>query len=755
LDIFYPAYAFVKNFLVCLRCLKKEKRGSHPGEKLVKSIVLDLETSFRDLKDSVLVTDPNRVVVFANKAMEELLLVEGDDLVGSKTRRFFADQEQYDQIGELYRASPGQGRHKACPIDLVRGDGTTKSVEVVSAPLQDSDQVLKGFLFIARDLSDSIALENKLSDIALTLEDAMDAVSDGFALYDKEDRLVICNDNYRDIYAHSAQAIFPGNRFEDILRFGLNRKQYNTGGLSEEEWLEQRLERHFRADGGVIEQRLQDGRWLQISETRTGSGGIAGIRVDITELKNAQAQAETAYRNLYLMADNISACITEVDTSGYCVFANKTACDWFKSTSEDLIGTRLRDRLPWKEREVIRTVFQEAREGRKAVIETCFHFPDGVARECRVDCNPRFNENGEVDGFVVLGNDITDRKKTERTLSELYAITSTRELGHDDKIREILRLGCEHFDLSYGIISHVFDESYTITHAVSPQGELVPGSGFSLKDTYCTLTLEADESLATTNAANSEFANHPCYEIFALESYIGAPLLVDGTVHGTINFTDKNRRKRDFTPADLQIIRQFADWVGHEIARQRDHQALMDAKINLERVANIDDLTQILNRRAFIEAATKEIQRFRRTKQPFTAVMMDLDKFKQINDMHGHAVGDEVLKLFADTVKNALRAVDVFGRVGGEEFCMILSDTSIDEAMIACERLRERVVEDCQVDQVKRTITCSMGLATAGHDDIEFSGLMQKADTALYQAKASGRNKCVAHREDRKESAPA
>ncbi|WP_209017410.1 diguanylate cyclase [Roseibium aggregatum] len=719
------------------------------------SIMLDLETSFGDLRDSILVTDPNRVIVFANKAMENLLRLKRAELVGSKTRRFFAKQSQYDDIGKLYSKSSDQERHKACPIELVLGDGTIKSVEVVSAPLYDTSQVLTGFLFIARDLSDRIALENKLSDIALTLEDALDAVSDGFALYDKEDRLVICNDNYREIYAHSAPAIFPGNRFEDILRFGLNRQQYDTGELSEEEWLGQRLEWHRQADGSVIEQNLQDGRWLRITETRTGSGAIAGIRVDITELKNAQAQAETAYKNLFLMADSISACVTEVDLSGTCVYANKTACEWFRGTSEELIGTRLRERLPWKEREIIRTVFQEARSGRKAVLETCFHFPDGIARECRVDCNPRFNDRGEVDGFVVLGTDVTDRKKTERTLSELYAITSTRELGHEDKIREILRLGCEHFDLSFGIISHVFEDNYTITHAHSPNGELVPGTGFPLMDTYCALTLDADEPIATTDAANSNFAQHPCYEIFALESYIGAPLLVDGARHGTINFTDPNARKRDFTPADIQIVRQFADWVGHEIARQRDHQALMDAKINLEKVANIDDLTQVLNRRAFFEAASKEVQRFRRTKQPFTAVMMDLDKFKDINDMYGHAVGDEVLKLFASTVKNALRAVDVFGRIGGEEFCMILSDTSVDDAMIACERLRERVVRDCQVDVVERTITCSMGLATAGRDDIEFSGLMQKADAALYEAKASGRNKCVPYSEAPLEQAPA
>jgi len=711
---------------------------------MAECITLDLEESFGDLNECVLVTNADRTIIFVNKAMEKLLRASHDELVGSTTERFFTDLTQFEEMGELYKSPSDQRHRKAYELELTLGDGETASVEVVSAPLFDTEHKLSGLLFIARDQAERKALETKLSDIALTLEDALEAITEGFALYDSEDRLIICNDQYREIYAHSAPAMFPGNRFEDILRFGLNRKQYDTGDQTEDEWLAERMDRHLAADGRVIEQNLGDGRWLRVSERRTRNGGIAGIRADITELKQARAQAENAYRNLHLMADNIDASITEVDPDGYCVFVNKTGCEWFADAPENLIGTRLRDRLPWKERENVRAIFEKASKGKKVSTEVSFHFPDGVHRECLMNCNPRIAEDGSVEGIVVLISDNTDRKKTERTLAELYQITSTRELGHEDKIAEILRLGTEHFDLPFGIISHVIDDHYTITHAHSPAGELVPGTSFPLEDTYCVLTLRSNEPLATSSAENSDFVKHPCYEIFKLESYIGAPLLVDGEVHGTINFTAPDSRKRAFTPSDIQIVRQFADWVGHEIARQRDHQALMDAKINLERVASIDDLTEILNRRAFLERANTEVQRFRRTKRPFTAVMMDIDKFKQINDLHGHATGDEVLKLFADVVGGALRAVDVFGRVGGEEFCMILHNTSMDDAMLVCERLRIKIIEECQLDQVDQTVTCSMGLAAAAREDVEFSTLMQKADTALYEAKSTGRNKCVA-----------
>jgi diguanylate cyclase (GGDEF)-like protein/PAS domain S-box-containing protein len=710
---------------------------------MATNIALDLEQSFGELNECVLVTQPDRTIIFVNKAMENLLKVDRQDLIGTTTERFFADKKHFENLGEIYDTPTDQRHRKAYAFDIKIGDGSIVPLEVVSAPLFDADHKLTGILFISRDQSERIALENRVKNIAETLDDALDAISEGFAIYDTDDKLVVCNNTYREIYAPSAPAMKPGNSFRAILKYGLDRDQYDTKGLTKEEWLRERLRHHKAADGKVIEQSLADGRWLRISETKTRSGRRAGIRADITEMKTAKAEAESAYRNLSLIADNVSCSITEVNLEGRCVFINKIGCEWFNGTQEELLGTRLRERLPWKERELVRQVFQKAYAGEKSAADISFHFPDGISRECQFEATPRFDEAGDVSGLVVMIVDITDKKKTERTLAELYAITSTNELTYEDKIAEILRLGCEHLDLPCGIISHVIDDRYSISHAHSPGCVIEPGTSFPLEDTYCTLTLDADGPIATAEASKSEFAKHPCYRVFGLETYIGAPLLVDGEIHGTINFTSEEVRKRPFTEADVQIVRQFADWVGHEIARDRAHKALMQAKINLERIASIDDLTGIMNRRAFLEAANTEVARYRRTQRPFTAVMIDIDNFKRINDRCGHAVGDEVLKRFTGIIGGALRAVDVFGRVGGEEFCMILHNTTMEDAMLVSQRLREKIVEECQFDNVGQTITCSMGLASIAREDVEFSTLMQRADTALYTAKETGRNRCV------------
>nr|WP_254813741.1 response regulator [Rhodovulum sp. ES.010] len=120
---------------------------------------------------------------------------------------------------------------------------------------------------------------------------AVEAIPDGFVLYDHEDRLVMCNDRYREFYTESADVMEPGTRFEDILRHGLERGQYPDAVGREEEWLNDRMTRHHRPKG-MVEQQLTDGRWLRILEQRTPDGGLVGLRVDITEQKRQQEALE-------------------------------------------------------------------------------------------------------------------------------------------------------------------------------------------------------------------------------------------------------------------------------------------------------------------------------------------------------------------------------------------------------------------------------------------------------------------------------
>ena len=137
------------------------------------------------------------------------------------------------------------------------------------------------------------AQREEISAASARLHIAIETLDDGFALYDENDRLVICNERYKEIYSHTADLLVPGALFEDIIREGARRGQYAKAIGRIEAWVAQRMAQH-RSANSTIEQQTSDGRWLRIAERRTPSGGTVGFRVDISELKHAQANANAA-----------------------------------------------------------------------------------------------------------------------------------------------------------------------------------------------------------------------------------------------------------------------------------------------------------------------------------------------------------------------------------------------------------------------------------------------------------------------------
>jgi diguanylate cyclase (GGDEF)-like protein len=165
----------------------------------------------------------------------------------------------------------------------------------------------------------------------------------------------------------------------------------------------------------------------------------------------------------------------------------------------------------------------------------------------------------------------------------------------------------------------------------------------------------------------------------------------------------------------------------------------------LRRLATLDGLTGVLNRATFMRMSEHELQVAKRRGQPVSVVMLDADYFKKVNDNYGHDVGDEVLKALSATLQGTLRAIDVVGRLGGEEFAVTLPDTAIDGARLVAERLRARIAA-LEVTSKKGVLsfTVSIGLAAYPGGEDNVAGLLRTADEALYRAKHGGRNRVVA-----------
>ncbi|MDR3422094.1 MAG: GGDEF domain-containing protein [Xanthobacteraceae bacterium] len=158
--------------------------------------------------------------------------------------------------------------------------------------------------------------------------------------------------------------------------------------------------------------------------------------------------------------------------------------------------------------------------------------------------------------------------------------------------------------------------------------------------------------------------------------------------------------------------------------------------------ARTDSLTGIANRAAFMESAQRVLERCRHDNAPVSVMMFDLDRFKSVNDRHGHAVGDSVLRKFCEVAAAALRPTDVFGRLGGEEFAVVLPGSSIEAAHARAERIRSSFAASCRfIDKEHVDATVSCGLAVSLKAEETLNALLKESDTALYLAKAEGRNR--------------
>ena len=222
-----------------------------------------------------------------------------------------------------------------------------------------------------------------------------------------------------------------------------------------------------------------------------------------------------------------------------------------------------------------------------------------------------------------------------------------------------------------------------------------------------------------------------------------------GTVLNRVIELKAVRKNGEVFPAELAVAPFIFQGKWYAVGSVRDITARKEAERQLTKLATTDALTGLLSRRRFLELSEMEFRRSLRYKKCFSLMMFDLDKFKNVNDTYGHDVGDKVLRAVAETVKQALRETDVIGRIGGEEFAVIMPETDADTAIQAAERVRIRLM-DTRIKARNQAIGCtvSIGLANMTDDMTDFSQLMKKADEALYAAKRGGRNRVAMSNSD-------
>lgn len=248
--------------------------------------------------------------------------------------------------------------------------------------------------------------------------------------------------------------------------------------------------------------------------------------------------------------------------------------------------------------------------------------------------------------------------------------------------------------------------------------------------TFCDATIQQTEPLIVPDATlDPRFSDHPMVlGEWRVRAYAGVPLVSpDGYQIGTLCAIDT--KPRDFADHEIKLLSKCAKLVVDEL--------------ELRLQAGTDELTGVMSRRYWIMTVEEEIQRAARNANLLSIALFDIDKFKRINDTHGHAFGDLVIKSVVNACLEHVRAGSKLGRLGGEEFVLLFTECALDQAVVAAERCR-RAIEAIRLtapngEEVR--VTASFGLAPLFSYALSPEELIELADRALYQAKAGGRNR--------------
>jgi len=229
-----------------------------------------------------------------------------------------------------------------------------------------------------------------------------------------------------------------------------------------------------------------------------------------------------------------------------------------------------------------------------------------------------------------------------------------------------------------------------------------------------------------------------------LKAMFGVPILLGDEVSAILVFY--NTRAIPCQPRTLELVRAVAAQLSFPLHQARLYQQLQQANRELERLARLDGLTQVANRRHFNEALRREWRRMRREGSPLAVILCDVDYFKNYNDQYGHLAGDDCLIRVARAIEqSAMRSTDLVARYGGEEFAAILSNTHTEGAVVVARRIEEAIAGleiPHATSDVSDRVTVSQGICSLiPTPDSSPDRLLHAADVALYKAKGGGRNR--------------
>jgi diguanylate cyclase (GGDEF)-like protein/PAS domain S-box-containing protein len=406
-----------------------------------------------------------------------------------------------------------------------------------------------------------------------------------------------------------------------------------------------------------------------------------------------------------LTLDNVSAYIFMKDLHGRYTYANKKVLELFNCSLDEMVGKddehffslEESNELRVNDNIVLKKGISIEKEERNIIMAT------GEVRYYWSIKKPLLDEHGKVMGLSGISTDITEQKLLQIKLKEQKILLDT---------------------LINNIDAYIY-----------------------MKDAKCRFLFINDNTanlFGTTpqNAIGKRTIDILPRDIADNFDIMDSEIINTGNkVEGEESITEKNGDIKYYWSTKVPIKDDEGRVISF-IGLSTDITKLGKEKRVLEKTAATDELTKLANRRAFMARASNELDNFKHSEQSLTIMVIDVDYFKNINDRFGHHTGDITLKKLSKILLSCVRKNDLVGRIGGEEFAIILTNTELDMALIVAEKLRKEVaVAHLAGNEHPQPLTISIGVTTVTPQDLSVETVLMRADEALYLAKNSGRNR--------------
>jgi diguanylate cyclase (GGDEF)-like protein/PAS domain S-box-containing protein len=462
---------------------------------------------------------------------------------------------------------------------------------------------------------------------------------------------------------------------------------------------------------------------------------------DLREQQSALQKSEARYRQLVEFSPNAIF----VFHAGRFILVNSAAARLMRASSpEQLIGCEILDFVHPDYRAIVNQRLENViSKGETApLLEEKFIRMDGTVINVEVTTAP-LDFQGQS-AFQSIVRDITERKQSENII---HARVRTSEFAAKHSLSELLQNTLDE-------LCDLTDSPIGFFHFVEPDQR--------------TISLQAWSTRTLAEFCHAEGRGHH-YDIGLAGVWVdcirlGAPVIYNdyaslphrkGLPEGhapvvrvmifpiireekIVAVIGVGNRAADYTETDIAYASRLADMIWDITERKR-----MESE--LERLATTDSLTGVLNRRELVRRAEIELERARRHQHPISIIMMDIDHFKGVNDAYGHTAGDKVLVSLAQLLTSEVRTFDLVGRFGGEEFVLLLPETTTLHAQDIAERIRHTVAATSLIVGGETIcFTISLGVTSSESSGHDFKSLLDEADRLMYQAKRLGRNQVVA-----------